>query len=87
MQADGAYDGFDPAEFPSRSGGKAEAVAHIKQAHSFQRVVMVGDGMTDCEARAPGGADAFIGCAPACCGCGSQLGPASCAGVCPPPPP
>lgn len=31
MQHDGAYDGFDPNEFPSRSGGKAEAVQHIKQ--------------------------------------------------------
>ncbi|KAI7836959.1 hypothetical protein COHA_009208 [Chlorella ohadii] len=58
---DGAYDGFDPEEFPSRSGGKAEAVQHIKQKHNFKTVVMVGDGMTDFEARAPGGADAFIG--------------------------
>ena len=31
------------------------------QTHNFQTVVMVGDGMTDFEARAPGGADAFIG--------------------------
>lgn len=130
LQHDGAYDGFDPEEFPSRSGGKAEAVQHIKQArgsgmqgsagacaawgrqpcqaaavacnhggcarggrfarqpgraaaalasyhplsapscpaicfllqkHNFKTVVMVGDGMTDFEARAPGGADAFIG--------------------------
>jgi hypothetical protein len=29
--ADGSYAGFDPAEFPSRSGGKAEAVKHIKK--------------------------------------------------------
>jgi phosphoserine phosphatase len=28
---DGSYKGFDPAEFPSRSGGKAEAVKHIKK--------------------------------------------------------
>ena len=114
LQADGSYAGFDPAEFPSRSGGKRDAVQHIKtvsraeapggaggmpvspprcthlsvldpacpaphrpslpppptalpplphlQTHGFQTVVMVGDGMTDFEARAPGGADAFIGC-------------------------
>ncbi|PSC77028.1 phosphoserine chloroplastic [Micractinium conductrix] len=58
---DGAYDGFDPAEFTSSSGGKREAVQHIKQAHGFSKVVMVGDGITDFEARAEGGADAFIG--------------------------
>ncbi|KAL4434247.1 hypothetical protein ABPG75_000688 [Micractinium tetrahymenae] len=58
---DGAYDGFDPNEFPSRSGGKREAVQHIKKTHGFKTVVMVGDGITDFEARAEGGADAFIG--------------------------
>jgi phosphoserine phosphatase len=106
MQHDGAYDGFDPEEFTSRSGGKREAVQHIKQAraclcvhvwneglaklphldawpvpaascqpspippnhprtlqtHGYSTVVMVGDGITDFEARAEGGADAFIGC-------------------------
>ena len=110
LQEDGSHAGFDTAEFPSRSGGKRDAVQHIKtvsraeacrgaggmvdcnarsaprcihlplprarsaphrprllpllphlQTHGFQTVVMVGDGMTDCEARAPGGADAFIG--------------------------
>lgn len=61
LQHDGAYDGFDPEEFPSRSGGKREAVQHIKKTHGYQTVVMVGDGITDFEARAPGGADAFIG--------------------------
>ncbi|KAI3438925.1 hypothetical protein D9Q98_001339 [Chlorella vulgaris] len=59
--ADGSYAGFDPAEFPSRSGGKAEAVKHIKKTRNYQTVIMVGDGITDYEARAPGGADAFIG--------------------------
>ena len=102
LQEDGSYAGFDPSEFPSRSGGKREAVQHIKQvramqavqrflyykmlidshacfkacatlscccicrhpplqAHGYQTVIMVGDGMTDAEARAPCGADAFIG--------------------------
>jgi hypothetical protein len=34
MQEDGSYAGFDTQEFPSRSGGKAEAVKHIKKARS-----------------------------------------------------
>ena len=59
--ADGAYAGFDPKEFTSRSGGKAEAVAHIKREWDLQTVVMVGDGATDAEARQPGGADVFVG--------------------------
>lgn len=29
-QEDGTFDGFDANEFTSRSGGKAEAVRHIK---------------------------------------------------------
>ncbi len=29
-QEDGVFDGFDAEEFTSRSGGKAEAVRHIK---------------------------------------------------------
>lgn len=36
-QHDGAYDGFDPNEFPSRSGGKREAVQHIKKARRAGR--------------------------------------------------
>jgi phosphoserine phosphatase len=61
--ADGAYAGFDPDEFTSRSGGKREAVAAARAAAGGLPggVVMVGDGATDAEARAPGGADAFVG--------------------------
>lgn len=58
---DGSYAGFDPAEFTSRSGGKKEAVMHIKEAWDLQTVIMVGDGATDAEAKAPMGADVFIG--------------------------
>lgn len=59
--ATGAYTGFDPTAFTCRAGGKAAAVKHLKAAHGYQPLVMVGDGATDLEARVPGGADAFIG--------------------------
>lgn len=57
----GDYEGFDTNEFTSRSGGKEEAVAHIKSSRKLQCVIMVGDGATDAEAKRPGGADLFIG--------------------------
>ena len=60
-KTDGSYAGFDPNEFTSRSGGKAEAVVHIKKQFGIKTIVMVGDGATDAEAKQPGGADAFIG--------------------------
>jgi phosphoserine phosphatase len=61
FRPDGAYAGFDPGEFTSRSGGKCEAVRHLKARWGLGGVVMVGDGATDAEARAPGGADVFVG--------------------------
>lgn len=33
----------------------------MQEQHGFSRLVMVGDGATDLEARQPGGADIFIG--------------------------
>lgn len=57
---DGSYEGFDAAEFTSRSGGKAEACKHLRAAFGYGTVVMVGDGATDAEARQPGGADIFV---------------------------
>lgn len=59
--ADGSYAGFNDREFTSRQGGKAEAIKHLKAEHGYRTVVMVGDGMTDLEARQPGGASLFIG--------------------------
>lgn len=56
----GEFAGFDEEEFTSRSGGKAAAIKHIKQVHGYQRLVMMGDGATDLEARQPGGADIFV---------------------------
>lgn len=60
-QESGEYSGFDPTCFTSRSGGKKDAVMHLKSTQSFKKVIMVGDGATDAEARGPGGADVFIG--------------------------
>lgn len=58
---DGSLKGFDPNEFPSKSGGKANAVKHIKATRGFKTMVMVGDGATDLEARVAGGADIVVG--------------------------
>jgi phosphoserine phosphatase len=57
---DGSYAGFDSEEYTSRSGGKAEACRALKKENGYCRVVMVGDGATDLEARQEGGADIFI---------------------------
>lgn len=56
----GNYTGFDIKEPTSRSGGKAAAIAHIKQKCGYNTLVMIGDGATDLEARQPGGAEIFI---------------------------
>uniref|UniRef100_A0A7S3Z9N4 phosphoserine phosphatase n=1 Tax=Lotharella globosa TaxID=91324 RepID=A0A7S3Z9N4_9EUKA len=56
---EGKYTGFDDKELTSRAGGKAKAVALLKETKGYETVVMIGDGATDMEARPP--ADAFIG--------------------------
>ncbi|CAK9147968.1 unnamed protein product [Ilex paraguariensis] len=56
----GEFLGFDTNEPTSRSGGKATAVQHIRTAHGYQSLIMIGDDATDLEARQPGGADLFI---------------------------
>lgn len=43
------------------AGGKAAIIAAWKQQHGLKHVVMVGDGMSDIAARAPGAADRIIG--------------------------
>jgi phosphoserine phosphatase len=58
---DGSYAGFDPEEFTSKAGGKAEAVKHLKKKFGHHTMVMVGDGATDLESKAPGGAELFVG--------------------------
>ncbi|KAI5075558.1 hypothetical protein GOP47_0009998 [Adiantum capillus-veneris] len=56
----GSYAGFDIKEPTSKSGGKAAAIAHLKQKFGYKKLVMIGDGATDLEARQPGGADIFV---------------------------
>eukprot|EP01039_Chlorochromonas_danica_P010242 gene10242-11336_t len=56
---DGTFRDFDAAELTSRDGGKAKVVQHLISAHSYKPVVVIGDGVTDMQARPP--ADAFIG--------------------------
>ena len=53
---------FDLEEPTSRDGGKPEAIRQIRAATGVQKVVMVGDGITDLEAiQEEGGADLFVG--------------------------
>ena len=55
----GLYRGYDPTEPTSRDGGKANAIALLKRMYGLERVVMIGDGVTDMQAKPH--ADAFIG--------------------------
>jgi len=56
---DGEFAGFDETQLTSRSGGKGAAVRHLKETYGYEKIVMIGDGMTDWEAAPP--ADLFIG--------------------------
>jgi phosphoserine phosphatase len=56
---DGGFAGFDPEAPTARSGGKAVAIRALKQRFGYAPLIMVGDGVTDLEARPP--ADGFIG--------------------------
>lgn len=49
----GSYAGFDETEPTSQQDGKAQVVAYLKHLQDYQRVVMVGDGVTDLEACPP----------------------------------
>ena len=56
---DGSFTGHDENEPTSRSGGKPRAVQQLIDEHGYQNVIMIGDGVTDMEARPP--AKCFIG--------------------------
>lgn len=57
----GKVSDFDRDNPLSRSGGKGPVAAALKSLTGADLAVMVGDGITDYEAFAGGGADAFIG--------------------------
>ena len=61
FDSDGKYEGFDSKEFTSRDFGKARALEAIQKQHGYASgsLVMVGDGMTDMQAKPP--ADLVIG--------------------------
>lgn len=54
----GKYVGFDESCPTSDTGGKAEVVRRIKRGGGYEKVAMVGDGITDAEAAPP--ADLFV---------------------------
>ena len=55
----GNYCGFDDTEKTCRDGGKARVIQSLKDLHGYDTVIMIGDGVTDMEAKPP--ASAFIG--------------------------
>ena len=59
FNGDGSYAGYDAAFPGTRSGGKAEVVARLKTEFRAVTTVMVGDGVSDLEARPA--ADQFVG--------------------------
>jgi phosphoserine phosphatase len=56
---DGAYGGFDSAFPATRSGGKAEIIGRMRAELRPDRVIMVGDGVSDLEAKPA--VDLFVG--------------------------
>jgi phosphoserine phosphatase len=55
----GTFSGFDEKEPTSQDGGKAKVVELLKEAQGHSLIVVIGDGVTDMQARPP--ADLFIG--------------------------
>jgi len=51
--------GFDLSVPTAKSGGKARALTALQMKHGYRRMVMIGDGATDMEAKPP--AEVFIG--------------------------
>jgi phosphoserine phosphatase len=55
----GGYAGFDESYPTTRSGGKPEVIARLRSEYGAERVVMVGDGVSDLETKPV--VDLFIG--------------------------
>jgi phosphoserine phosphatase len=56
---DGSYRGFDEAYPSTRSGGKVDIIAKLRSEFSPEKVVMIGDGVSDLETQPV--VDLFIG--------------------------
>jgi len=56
---DGSYAGYDTSAPPTRNGGKPEIIEQLKTELEPEQIVMVGDGISDLEAKSV--ADVFIG--------------------------
>ncbi len=56
---DGSYAGYDTSAPPTRNGGKPEIIQQLKNELQAEYVVMVGDGISDLEAKPV--VDTFIG--------------------------
>lgn len=56
---DGSYAGYDTSAPPTRNGGKPEIIQQLKTEFNPEHIVMVGDGISDLEAKSV--ADIFIG--------------------------
>jgi len=56
---EGGYAGFDRSAPTSRDGGKAEVVRLLREKHGYSKIIMIGDGATDLQARPP--ADIMLG--------------------------
>ncbi len=59
FNADGSYRGYDVDYPTTRSGGKPEIIARLKKEFAPQRIVMIGDGVSDLETMP--GVDLFVG--------------------------
>jgi phosphoserine phosphatase len=64
-EKDGNFAGFDVNEPTSRDGGKPAVIKHLMGAHGYKNIIMIGDGVTDMQAKPP--AAAFIGISYWCC--------------------
>ena len=51
FHSDGTYAGFDTSAPPSRNGGKPEIISSLKLEYAPERIVMVGDGISDLETK------------------------------------
>ena len=56
---DGHYAGYDTSAPPTRNGGKPEIIKALKSEYQAERIVMIGDGISDLETKEE--ADLFIG--------------------------